>query len=222
MKMDANIIIDNVKRKVLQLFNFNILSSKIFYRCKHLAVFFEITLDQASPNMADSFVYWIKPKLPYVKLNTDGSVGLKTAGAGGIIRDFCGEVVVAFATPLQTNDVISAELNALILGLELCIKYGCNSVLIELDAIFIVQSIKDGATGNANYFYLFRKVKNIMNEMNVFISHIYREGNVCADWLANRGSTLYDYEELNILNLDKVLKGMLLLDKACMPYFRTG
>ncbi|PKU66990.1 Putative ribonuclease H protein [Dendrobium catenatum] len=219
MNMDANIIIENVKRKVLQLFNFNILSSKTFYRCKHLAEFFGITLDQGSPAMADSFVYWIKPKHPYVKLNTDGSVG---AGAGGIIRDFGGEVVATFATPLQINDVISAELSALILGLELCIKYGCNSVWIELDAMFIVQSIKDGATGNANYFYLFRKVKIIMNEMNVFISHIYREGNVCADWLANRSFTLYGYEELNILNLDQVLKGMILMDKACMPYFRAG
>ncbi|PKU67262.1 Putative ribonuclease H protein [Dendrobium catenatum] len=222
MKMDANIIIDNVKRKVLQLFNFNILSSKTFYRCKHLAEFFGITLDQGSPAMADSFVYWIKPKQPYVKLNTDGFVGLLTAGARGIIRDFGGEVVAAFATPLQINDVISAELNALILGLELCIKYSCNYVWIELDAMFIVQSIKDETTGNANYFYLFRKVKNIMNEMNVFISHIYREGNVCADWLANRGSTLYGYEELNILNLDQVLKGMILMDKACMPYLRAG
>ncbi|PKU78122.1 Putative ribonuclease H protein [Dendrobium catenatum] len=220
--MDAISIIENVKSKVLQLFNCNILSVKTFYRCRHLAVFFGIKLEVVSRSIDDTVVYWRKPKLPFVKLNTDGSVGVLKAGAGGVIRDYCGDLLAAFASSLQTSDVISAELNALLLGLDLCINYGYNDVWVELDALFIVQSITEGATGNANYFYLLRKVKNRIKEMNVTISHIYREGNGCADWLANWGSTLHDFVELNISNLDPVLRGILRSDKACLPYVRTG
>ncbi|PKU72744.1 Putative ribonuclease H protein [Dendrobium catenatum] len=220
--MNVKRIIYSISDKITYLHVVNLIKPENLKGCYVVASHFGIHNIMSNKSRRNRVIHWLKPSLGWVKLNTDGSVGLLTAGAGGIIRDFCGEVVAAFATPLQINDVISAELNGLILGLELCIKYGCNYVWIELDAMFIVQSIKDGATRNANYFYLFRKVKNIMNEMNVFISHIYMEDNVCADWLANRGSTLYDYEELNILNLDQVLKGMLLMDKACMPYFRAG
>ncbi|PKU78245.1 hypothetical protein MA16_Dca018045 [Dendrobium catenatum] len=115
-----------------------------------------------------------------------------------------------------------AELNALLLGLELCLKLGFNWVWIEVDSLFLVQTIRDGFTGSAQNFYIIRKIKNLLNLMNFDISHIFREGNICADWLVNKGSFLVGYEELDILNLDRSFKGMLLLDKAYMPHIRYG
>ncbi|PKU59328.1 Putative ribonuclease H protein [Dendrobium catenatum] len=220
--MDAALIINNVKRKVLQLYTYKVISIKTFSRCTKLALIFGIYMDMNTSNSLDSFVYWIKPKPPYVKLNTDGSVGLLRAGAGGLIRDSLGDIMAAFAAPLQLVDVIMAELNALLMGLQLCLKIGVTFVWIEVDSLFLVQIIKDGVTGNAQYFYLIRKIKSLLNVLNFDISHIFREGNVCANLLANKGSSLVGYEEFDILNLEPSLKGMLLMDKASLPHIRYG
>ncbi|PKU72476.1 hypothetical protein MA16_Dca027029 [Dendrobium catenatum] len=67
-----------------------------------------------------------------------------------------------------------------------------------------------------------RNIRNLLSLMNFKISIIFREGNVCADWLANKGSHLVGYEEIDILNLDLAFKGMLLMDKASLPYIRHG
>ncbi|PKU66611.1 hypothetical protein MA16_Dca024093 [Dendrobium catenatum] len=67
-----------------------------------------------------------------------------------------------------------------------------------------------------------RSIRNLLSLMNFMISHIFREGNVCADWLANKGSHLVGYEEIDISNLDLSFRGMLLVDKASLPYIRHG
>ncbi|PKU82812.1 hypothetical protein MA16_Dca006110 [Dendrobium catenatum] len=147
---------------------------------------------------------------------------MSRAGAGGLIRDSLGDILATFAAPLQQVDVIMVELNALLMGVELCLKFGFNWVWIEVDSLFPVQIIRDDVTGNAHNFYLIRKIKNFLNLMNFDISHIFWEGNICVDWLANKGSFLVGYEELDILNLEQSFKGMLLLDKASMPHIRYG
>ncbi|KAI0491988.1 hypothetical protein KFK09_026251 [Dendrobium nobile] len=82
IKMDEIRIIDNVKRKIIQLYNCKVISSKAFYKCKNIGVDLGIQLEVDTSDYVDSFVYWIKPHHPFVKLNTDGSVGIVNAGAG--------------------------------------------------------------------------------------------------------------------------------------------
>ncbi|PKU78490.1 hypothetical protein MA16_Dca015771 [Dendrobium catenatum] len=67
-----------------------------------------------------------------------------------------------------------------------------------------------------------RKIRDILLTLNFRISHIYREGNMCADWLARKGAHLVEYEEIDILNLDISFKGMILVDKVALPNFRHG
>ncbi|PKU71970.1 hypothetical protein MA16_Dca007334 [Dendrobium catenatum] len=67
-----------------------------------------------------------------------------------------------------------------------------------------------------------RNIRNLLNLMNFKISHIFREGNVCVDWLANKGSHLVGYEKIDISNLDLSFRGMLLVDKVSLPYIRYG
>ncbi|XP_020674217.1 uncharacterized protein LOC110093615, partial [Dendrobium catenatum] len=183
IKMDPTLIINNIKRKVFQLFNLNVISSKTFAKHAILAGAFYIHLDTTLINIRESFVYWIKPKLHYVKLNTDGPVDREKARAGGLIRDFGGEILAAFAAPVIKRNVIFVELQALHFGLDLCLKKGFNNVWIEVDSLFFL-------------------VQNV------------GKGNGCADWLAKKGSLMEDYEELDILNIYPILKGMLLMDKC--------
>ncbi|PKU62685.1 hypothetical protein MA16_Dca028238 [Dendrobium catenatum] len=67
-----------------------------------------------------------------------------------------------------------------------------------------------------------RKIRNLLSLLNFKISHIFREGNVCANWLANKGAQLADYEEIDILNLDTSFRGMISVDKAALPHIRHG
>ncbi|PKU59245.1 Putative ribonuclease H protein [Dendrobium catenatum] len=222
IKMEASLVINNIKRKMLQLYNYKIITFKTFSRYKNLARISGINVDWVNSAMEDSFIVWRKPKTPFVKLNTDGMVGLTKAGVGGLIRDCNGNILVAFVAPLQQMDVLVAELYALLFGLELCIKNGRNCVWIEVDSLWLVQIIRDGFSGNAQCFYIIRKIKLLLKDMKFEISHIFREGNGCAYWLAKKGAYLNDYEEVDTLNLDTAFKGLLMMDISALPHVRYG
>ncbi|KAI0495983.1 hypothetical protein KFK09_022290 [Dendrobium nobile] len=205
--VDTNII-NNVISKIKNLYSCNVINCKTFDNCDIVAVKLGIQLDKGSDVYLDTMVYWVKTKPPFIKLNTDGSVGLAYAGAGGLIRDFQGDIISGFAAPVKRLDVLWAELNALFLGVQLCSKKGYHDVWIELDSNLIVTSILENFIGNAKNFYIFRKIRDILLTLNFRISHIYREGNMCADWLAKKGANLVDYEEIDIVNLDISFKGI--------------
>ncbi|XP_020678244.1 uncharacterized protein LOC110096566 [Dendrobium catenatum] len=139
---------------------------------------------------------------------------------GGIIRDHFGNALAAFAGPFFNCLVITAELNALSYGIEICTTMGFNFIWIEVDAQLVVQIINDQVIGNPNNFYLIRKIKQLLSSVNYNISHIYREDNACADWLANWGCLLDNSQDLNINALHPALKGMINLDKTALPYIR--
>ncbi|PKU70188.1 Putative ribonuclease H protein [Dendrobium catenatum] len=168
----------------------------------------------------DKIVTWIKPNVPFIKLNSDGSVKNHCAGLGGIIRDHNGNVLAAYAGPLNKCTVITVELNALSYDIDICSNMGCNNIWLEVDAQLVIQIINNVVLGNPQNFYLIRKIKQSLSTFNFYISHIYREANCCADWLANLGCTLDYFQELNINSLDPMLKGMITLDKAALPYIR--
>ncbi|PKU71836.1 Putative ribonuclease H protein [Dendrobium catenatum] len=172
-------------------------------------------------NVTERIVNWRKPTPPFVKLNSDGSVNNLSAGAGGIIRDSSGSVLAAFAAPIHHSNAITAELLALNYGLKICKNRGFNNVWIEVDDMLLIQIINGTIPGNPQNFYLIREIKHCISSMNFFISHIYREANVCADWLAKKGCSLSNYEELDIRMLNPILKGMVYLDKAGMPYIKN-
>ncbi|XP_020679019.1 uncharacterized protein LOC110097117 [Dendrobium catenatum] len=168
----------------------------------------------------DRFVIWRKPILPFVKLNSNGSVRNSNARAGGIIRDYQGVVLAAFASPLHPCSVLTTELYRLSYGIDICNKLGFVNVWIEVDAHLIIQILNNQGLVNHHNFYLLRKIKKSLSNINYTISHIFREDNACVDWLSNLGCHIDDYQDLNISNLDPILKGMINLDKIALPYIR--
>ncbi|KAI0491773.1 hypothetical protein KFK09_026033 [Dendrobium nobile] len=118
ISMDAMAIVSNVKYKINQMHSYKLISKKHFSNCIHLAKLLGINFSTISNTCVDRMVKWIKPKPPYVKLNTDGSLGPNGAGAGGIIRDNNGNVLAAFAAPIHCSNALKAEIHALLLGLQ--------------------------------------------------------------------------------------------------------
>ncbi|KAI0498937.1 hypothetical protein KFK09_019835 [Dendrobium nobile] len=178
IKVNANQIIANIRNKVLQLISVNLLGSKHFKNCNTLAEFFGLNILPADDISGCRIICWIKPLLPFVKPNTDGSVGAHSAGFGGIIRNHLGNPLNAFAGPLDVCPVLSAELRSLSFGLERCIILGYHHVNIEVDSKTIIHFISENSIGNPQDLYIIRKIKLMLGEMDYTISHIFCEVNV--------------------------------------------
>ncbi|KAK4733771.1 hypothetical protein R3W88_008032 [Solanum pinnatisectum] len=81
-------------------------------------------------------VQWTKPPDKWVKVNTDGSALCNPGriGAGGIIRNPKGELILAFSTPLGEGTNNQAEVEAAILGLSWCANLRYKNVILEVDS----------------------------------------------------------------------------------------
>ncbi|KAI0491562.1 hypothetical protein KFK09_025822 [Dendrobium nobile] len=221
--MDENQIIANIRNKLLQLISVNLISYKNFKHCNGLADY--LGLNAAAANVEVRrvrIVYWVKPNFPFVKLNTDASVGSNSVGIGGIIRDHFGNPLDLFYGPLVACSVMSAELLSLSYGLERCLNLGFLSVNIEVDATSVINAISENKDGNPHDFYTIRKIKSMMSDLSCVISHIYREGNACADWLAKYWAQSTILQNLSVINLPSPLKGMIQIDKVGFPYILHG
>ena len=155
----------------------------------------------ASSKEARANCKWTPPPLGWHKLNFDGAArgNLGSAGIGCIINDKDGRWVAKLASPLPpiTNNV--AELEALEKGLLLCHKLGLSRIFIEGDSQIVLNAIRQKKTPN---WVLNSKLQEVILNLekfeDIFISHIYREGNLVANGLANRGA---DGETILIYNL---------------------
>jgi len=187
IKIDANVIISNVNYKVSQCFYAKLIKEKDFKNCGNYAEAIGTDLNVDQVGNRERLVSWLKPSQFFFKLNTDGSVNRLSAGMGRILRDCYGEVILAFAGPLYLCKAIFAELVGLHKGLELCLSKGFYYVQVEVDAVLVTQLINKEISVNPQYFYLIKKIQMAISKLNCSLSHIFRECNFCADWLAKFG-----------------------------------
>ncbi|WJX41072.1 hypothetical protein P8452_28481 [Trifolium repens] len=134
-------------------------------------------------------VNWIRPPFNWVKCNTDGaSRGSPGASScGGIFRDHLGTFLGAFSANIGVATSLYAEICAAIYAIEFALARGWTNLWLECDSLLLVQ-----AFSNAHLvpWKLKTKWKNCLHHIRDFrfrFSHIYREGNTCADRLANAG-----------------------------------
>ncbi|PIA52226.1 hypothetical protein AQUCO_01000240v1 [Aquilegia coerulea] len=128
---------------------------------------------------------WEKPKIGWTKLNTDGSVDLKNAGLGGLLRDHLGCPTCAFVTKSPRDGIFSVEIWAIWRGLILALGQNVKSIWVESDSMSAVQAInkewpyplKDGSCLK-HIWKLLSKFENYQ------VSHTWREANRAADHLA--------------------------------------
>lgn len=79
----------------------------------------------------------------------------------------------------------TAELWGIIKGMELAWNQGVRQLIVESDSVFIIANIiSRKASGYRSSF--FKQIGDWQNrDWNLIFSHTYREGNNCANWLAN-------------------------------------
>ncbi|KAL0409409.1 UNVERIFIED_CONTAM: hypothetical protein Sradi_1875300, partial [Sesamum radiatum] len=71
-------------------------------------------------------------------------------------------------------------------GLQICIDRGFCNVWIETDATAIIKLIISPQRGAWNLQTTLQSIRKLLCQMEYKISHIFREGNQAADFLANQ------------------------------------
>ncbi|KAF7826693.1 TMV resistance protein N-like [Senna tora] len=87
---------------------------------------------------------WGKPAHPFVKVNVDAALKKEGGGVlGGLIHDEDGCCLGVYMNAISyPNDPIKLEAMVVKQGLELALKVGCKNVIVEGDAMLVMEFLK--------------------------------------------------------------------------------
>ncbi|XP_027170937.1 uncharacterized protein LOC113770618 [Coffea eugenioides] len=132
-------------------------------------------------------VRWAFPPTGCFKLNTDSCATGRGSGGGGVIRDSCGRLIVAFADSFGCVDSLQAEARALLLGLQLGRQVGVSRLIVESDCLVLINCVRREWGVPAGIRPIVRAIRLGVPSSHQFC-HCYREGNTVADSLAAYGA----------------------------------
>jgi ribonuclease HI len=132
-------------------------------------------------------VIWFPPFHSWIKVNTDGASvqnPLRVA-AGGIFRNSDGDCLGGFAQFLGPVSALIAELSDAMATIELAAANGFRNVWLESDSQLVILAFKSNSVVPWSLRNKWENCLHLTHTMAFCATHIYREGNVCADILAN-------------------------------------
>ncbi|GAU27936.1 hypothetical protein TSUD_146500 [Trifolium subterraneum] len=143
------------------------------------------------------------------------------ASCGGVFRDHNADFVYAFAEPLGFASSYFAELCGAMRAIEFAYDKNWLNIWLETDSSLVVAAFKNPTKPVAwPLRNRWRNVLFMINNMNCFVTHIYREGNKVADLIANHGLTLSSFISWN--NAPLLIVDCMSSNKLGMPSFRLS
>ncbi|CAL1366122.1 unnamed protein product [Linum trigynum] len=135
-------------------------------------------------------VAWKPPREGWIQIQTDGSV-LQNSGkaaAGGLLRDHLGRCLDAFTCNLGSCTITTAELRGAEIGLQRAWERGFRKVELNLDSSTAITIMKNIDDTDHRHGLIATRIGKLLNlNWEVILSHVYREGNFAADFLASKG-----------------------------------
>jgi len=159
-------------------------------------------------------ITWKRPNVGWIKLNTDGScdVSRVRSGCGGLLRNSDGIFVMGFAKFLGSCSVLRAEACGLLEGLQCASEIGIAKLQIECDSSLLVDAVIGSSPLGADVGSIVRMIRLRLQEFEEWlISHVFRESNSCADFLAAIGRDRDDGNTVKFLQSPSTDFTMLLL-----------
>ena len=160
-------------------------------------------------------VNWKAPSAPWLKGNTDGSIIGNYGACGGLFRDHLGSFLDAFTSNLGTCSVFTPEVHAFILPLD-ATQHGWMNLWLESESTNALLVLKNPSLLQVLLQNRWKNARSL--GIPVISSHIFREGNCCADQLASLGNSTQDEVWFSILA--PKLREDFYLDLCGMPRFR--
>jgi hypothetical protein len=161
-------------------------------------------------------VLWKPPTAPWLKVNTDGSVVGGLAACGGLFRDSLGTFRGAFACNIGCQSVFYAEVLAIIYAIEFAAQHGWRNIWLESDSTSALLIFTNPLLVPILLRNRWHNARNL--GIQVISSHIFREGNCCADFLANLGHSMVGTNWLD--TLPGALRFDFFRDRCGLPNYR--
>ena len=103
-----------------------------------------------------------------------------------LICDDCGNWIAGFVSKLGCCTVPAAELWGIWEGLKLAWDLGCHQVELDTDSLCAFHMIKNKSNGINGYNTIIQAIQYLLDRhWIVKVSHVVREANFTADWLAD-------------------------------------
>lgn len=163
-------------------------------------------------------VIWQPPIFNWIKCNTNGSSNNNNASCGGIFRNKDADFLLCFDESLRNGNALFAEMSGAMRSTELTKQYNWNNLWLEADSYLVIRA----TTNKSLVPWILRNRWNICLQitktMNFIASHVYREGNKCADTLAN--ISLFVNHLIVWLEVPICIRVFFIKNKLGMPNFR--
>ena len=139
---------------------------------------------------SSSCLPWPAPPPGWVALSVDGSYCAEdgAAGSGMVLRDDKGGVIfAAYRRIYHCNEVLEAELHAIMEGVSLAIQQSNRPVQLQSDCLAALSALSNDSLDRSAYGHLLAEIKGLL-ENRVFVRvKVSRDQNKVAHCLANYG-----------------------------------
>jgi len=149
-----------------------------------------------TPIPTPRMVSWQHGDEDTIILNVDGSAlnNPGKAGYGGLMRKHGGSFLRGFFGSVGIPNILHAEIQALLTGIKLCWEAGYRKLMCFSDSLHVVQLVMKDISRFHHYANLLELIQNYLaKDWFIYIQHILREGNSCADILAKLGAKSSDH-----------------------------
>lgn len=168
------------------------------------------------------YIGWKKPPKGWIKLNSDGAckgIG-EYSGCGGLFRDTGGRWLKGYIRKIGVCDALHAEMWGMYLGLEMAWREHIPQLIVESDSKILIDMVTENCKFSGSVPILVQRIRKLLVlDWQVRFRHTWREGNRCADWLANFSFSLDSFNCIIMENPSSELRRLLFDDisDASMP-----
>ncbi|KAK1265505.1 hypothetical protein QJS04_geneDACA011194 [Acorus gramineus] len=189
-----------------------------------------IILEGANLDQAPQEITWKPPYNGWCKVNSDASLSPgHRAGLGFLIRDEHSNFLAGAAFRVELDTISNLELIAAAEGLNRAVELGFQRVWLELDSLTVVECIKkwiekEGKVSSNTppiqiQIHMSRIKANVSKLKGWKISHIHREGNEPANFLASHNLKM-GVMEIKANAIPRRLQQAIDSDKRGVPQLR--
>ncbi|OVA14271.1 Ribonuclease H domain [Macleaya cordata] len=139
----------------------------------------------------------------------------------GVIRDNQGWIVAAFHRFYGSGTNNLAESRALLDGLDLCSQMGLRRIAVRVDSKLVASWYHYKSDIPWTLLRWWQKIRERAQDLDLVVSHVYREVNAPADFMANMGLSCRSDHNL-WSNFPPRLVGLARLDRLGIPYLRNA
>ncbi|CAN1770674.1 Putative ribonuclease H protein At1g65750 [Linum perenne] len=148
-------------------------------------------LGREAPGLArqTQLVAWRPGDEGWSILNTDGSRYRHSGSTaiGGLIRTDQGRFIHAFTANMGDCSITRAEICAIVQGMKLAWDLGIRKLLIQSDSEAAVAILRREDTNHQHAILVSEFMELRSRSWDISITHVFREANCGADYLANLG-----------------------------------